>query len=149
MMLELQHLWIMHWCIFKIKDVIVCGHTRCGGIATRENCVKENYIADWLCVGALGPKLTAADAIAQKQHLSPEEKIELLIMENVRVQLNHFKQLTLIRNMFHEKVRHFDCTVRFAVLRQEKPMSLLMVKLVRGSSVIRRFKKASLQDNTF
>lgn len=41
----------------KIEDIIVCGHTRCGGIAAIEDGVHEKYIADWLCIasGAKGP----------------------------------------------------------------------------------------------
>ena len=49
--------------------------------------MKENYIADWLCVDPEAK--TATDEIAQKQRLSPDEKLELLTMGNVRVQLNH------------------------------------------------------------
>ena len=71
----------------KFKNVILCSHTRCGGIAALENGVKENYIADWLCVDPEAK--TAADELAQKQRLSPDEKLELLTMENVRIQLNH------------------------------------------------------------
>ena len=71
----------------KFKNVIVCSHTRCGGIAALENGVKENYIADWL--GVDPEAKTAADELAQKQRLSPDEKLELLTMENVRIQLNH------------------------------------------------------------
>ncbi|MBT6459002.1 MAG: hypothetical protein HOK57_04185, partial [Planctomycetaceae bacterium] len=56
-------------------------HTRCSGIAALEHGVKENYIADWLCIGSEAK--IAADAIAQKQRLTPEEKLELLTMENV------------------------------------------------------------------
>jgi carbonic anhydrase len=32
----------------KIEDIIVCGHTRCGGIAAIEVVVHENSIAGWL-----------------------------------------------------------------------------------------------------
>lgn len=48
----------------KIEDIIVCGHTRCGGIAAIEDGVSENYIADWLCI-ATGAK-EAADRIAAR-----------------------------------------------------------------------------------
>jgi carbonic anhydrase len=34
----------------KIEDIIVCGHTRCGGITAIEDVVHENSIADWLCI---------------------------------------------------------------------------------------------------
>jgi carbonic anhydrase len=49
----------------KIEDIIVCGHTRCGGIAAIEDGVHENYIADWLCI-ATGAK-EAADRIAKER----------------------------------------------------------------------------------
>ena len=53
----------------KIKDVIVCGHTRCGGIAALENGVKENYIADWLCVDPEAK--TAADELLRNSGFPP------------------------------------------------------------------------------
>ena len=81
----------------EIEDIIVCGHTRCGGIAAIEDGVKENYIADWLCI-ASGAK-EAADRIARERKLSREEKLAVLTEENVKLQIKHLKNLALIRNM--------------------------------------------------
>jgi carbonic anhydrase len=81
----------------KIEDIIVCGHTRCGGIAAIEDGVHENYIADWLCI-ATGAK-EAADRIARERGLSREEKLEVLTEENVKLQIKHLKNLALIKNM--------------------------------------------------
>ncbi|MFM8292909.1 MAG: carbonic anhydrase [Planctomycetia bacterium] len=81
----------------KIEDIIVCGHTRCGGIAAIEDGVHENYIADWLCI-ATGAK-EAADRIAKERGLSREEKLAVLTEENVKLQIKHLKNLALIRNM--------------------------------------------------
>lgn len=81
----------------KIEDIIVCGHTRCGGIAAIEDGVRENYIADWLCI-ATGAK-EAADRIARERKLSREEKLEVLTEENVKLQIKHLNNLALIRNM--------------------------------------------------
>lgn len=53
------------------------------GIAVLEPGVRENCIADWLFVESEAK--IAADTIAQRQCLSPEETLELLAMENVRV----------------------------------------------------------------
>ena len=86
----------------KIEDIIVCGHTRCGGIAAIEDGVHENYIADWLCI-ATGAK-EAADRIAKERKLSREEKLAVLTEENVKLQIKHLKNLALIRNM-HAKGR--------------------------------------------
>ena len=84
----------------KIEDIVVCGHTRCGGIAAIEDGVHENYIADWLCI-ATGAK-EAADRIAKERKLTREQKLELLTEENVILQIKHLKNLALIRNM-HEQ----------------------------------------------
>lgn len=81
----------------KIEDIIVCGHTRCGGIAAIEDGVHENYIADWLCI-ASGAK-EKADAMARGQKLSREQKLEILTAENVKLQIKHLRSLALIRNM--------------------------------------------------
>ena len=81
----------------KIEDIIVCGHTRCGGIAAIEDGVHENYIADWLCI-ATGAK-EAANRIAKERKLSREEKLGVLTEENVKLQIKHLKNLALIRNM--------------------------------------------------
>lgn len=81
----------------KIEDIIVCGHTRCGGIAAIEDGVHENYIADWLCI-ASGAK-EKADKIAKEQKLSREQKLEVLTAENVKLQIKHLRSLALIRNM--------------------------------------------------
>ncbi|MFM7135719.1 MAG: carbonic anhydrase [Planctomycetota bacterium] len=80
-----------------IEDIIVCGHTRCGGIAAIEDGVHENYIADWLCI-ATGAK-EAADRIAKERNLGREEKLAVLTEENVKLQIKHLKNLALIRNM--------------------------------------------------
>jgi carbonic anhydrase len=81
----------------KIEDIVVCGHTRCGGIAAIEDGVHENYIADWLCI-ATGAK-EAADRIATERKLSREEKLAVLTAENVKLQIKHLQNLALIRNM--------------------------------------------------
>ena len=80
----------------KIEDIVICGHTRCGGIAAIEDGVRENYIADWLCI-ASGAK-EVADRVASERGLSREEKLELLTAENVKLQIKHLKNLALIKN---------------------------------------------------
>jgi len=80
----------------KIEDIIVCGHTRCGGIAAIEDGVHENYIADWLCI-ASGAKVVA-DRVAAERGLSRDQKLELLAEENVKLQINHLKNRALIKN---------------------------------------------------
>jgi carbonic anhydrase len=80
----------------KIPDIIICGHTKCGGIrAIAEGGVSEDYIADWLLI-AQGAK-EVADQIAAAQGLSQEQKLELLTRENIRLQIKHLNSLAFIR----------------------------------------------------
>lgn len=81
----------------KIADIVVCGHTRCGGIAAIEDGVHENYIADWLCIANAAKDI--ADRIARTKKLSREEKLEVLTAENVKLQIHNLKSLAIIRNM--------------------------------------------------
>ncbi|MBM4021748.1 MAG: hypothetical protein FJ284_05815 [Planctomycetes bacterium] len=53
-----------------IEDIIVCGHTRCGGITAIVDGVREHYIADWLCI-ATGAE-QAADRITKERKLNRE-----------------------------------------------------------------------------
>jgi carbonic anhydrase len=84
----------------KIPDIVVCGHTRCGGIAALDEGVEENYIADWLLI-ASGAKLKI-DQLALERKLTRDQKLELLVEENVRLQINHLKMFALIKNL-HKK----------------------------------------------
>lgn len=81
----------------KIPDIIVCGHTKCGGIHAIEGGVEENYIADWLLI-ASGAK-ERADKIAAEKGLNHEEKIAVLTEENVKLQIKHLQNISLIKNM--------------------------------------------------
>lgn len=85
----------------KIPDIVVCGHYKCGGVqALEDGNVKENYIADWLLI-ASGAK-EKVDQIAQEQHLSRQEKLDLLAEENVKLQIKHLKNISLIKNLHKE-----------------------------------------------
>lgn len=81
----------------KIEDIIVCGHTGCGGIAAIEDGVREHYIADWLCIAA--PAKENADRAAREQCLNREQKLELLTKENVLLQIKRLHSLAIIKNM--------------------------------------------------
>src|SRR3972149_1762803 len=84
----------------NIPDIIVCGHYNCGGIKALDEGVEENYIADWLLI--CGGAKEKVDRIAQEQSLSYEQRLDLLTEENVKLQIKHLKNLSLIKNM-HRK----------------------------------------------
>lgn len=81
----------------RIPDIIVCGHTRCGGIRAIEEGVTENYIADWLLI-ASGVK-EKVDRLASEHSLSHDQKLELLAKENVKLQIKHLNNLSFIKRL--------------------------------------------------
>ena len=80
-----------------IEDIIVCGHTRCGGIAAIEDGVDDNTIANWLCIASRAKEV--ADRIARERRLSRAEKLAVLTEENVKLQITHLTQLAVIKDM--------------------------------------------------
>ena len=65
-----------------------------------EDGVKENYIADWLLISS-GAK-EKVDKLARQNNLSRKEKLDLLSEENVKLQIKHLKNLSLVKKS-HQK----------------------------------------------
>ncbi len=84
----------------KIPDIVVCGHYNCGGVQAMLEEVEEHYIADWLLI-AKGA-IEKAKQMAQAMKLSKREHLDLLTEENVKLQIQHLRGLSLIRNL-HKK----------------------------------------------
>jgi carbonic anhydrase len=81
----------------KIEEIVVCGHYGCGGIRALEDGVSESYIADWLLIA--GDAKDRVDRIARERGLSKEAKLDLLSEENVRLQIDHLRRFSVVRNM--------------------------------------------------
>jgi carbonic anhydrase len=81
----------------RIPDIVVCGHTRCGGIRALEDGAQERYIADWLLIASEAKD--AADRIAAERGLDREAKLDLLSEENVRLQIRRLERLSLIQRL--------------------------------------------------
>ena len=81
----------------KIPDIVVCGHYNCGGIEAMLDGVEEHYISDWLLIA--NGAIEKADQIARHKQLSLKEHLDLLAEENVKLQIQHLRGLSLIRNM--------------------------------------------------
>ena len=80
----------------RIPDIVVCGHTKCGGIAAIDSGIENHYIADWLLIA--GGAKTVVDKIALERPLTQEERLNLLVEENVKLQIRHLKDLSIIRH---------------------------------------------------
>lgn len=59
--------------------------------------VEEHYIADWLLIAS--GAIEKAKKIAQEMRLSKKEHLDLLAEENVKLQIQHLRGLSLIRNL--------------------------------------------------
>jgi carbonic anhydrase len=80
----------------KIPDIVVCGHTKCGGIAAIFDGIENHYIADWLLI-ASGAK-ERVEAIAKRKKMTREQKLQYLAEENVHLQIRHLKELSIIKH---------------------------------------------------
>jgi carbonic anhydrase len=84
----------------KVPDIVICGHTRCGGILAINDGLTESYISDWLL--AARPAKERVDELERQQTLSIDEKLTRLSEENVKTQVKHLHDLLLIR-AYHQK----------------------------------------------
>jgi carbonic anhydrase len=80
----------------RVTDIVICGHTRCGGIAAIDSGIEDHYIADWLLI-ARGAK-TAVDRIARDRKMTKDERLKLLVDENVKLQIEHLKELSVLKH---------------------------------------------------
>jgi carbonic anhydrase len=80
----------------KIPDIVICGHTKCGGIAAMYDGIENHYIADWLLVGSGARR--RVEVLAKKKKLNREQKLKMLTEENVRLQIRHLKELSIIKH---------------------------------------------------
>ncbi len=80
----------------RVSDIVICGHTKCGGIAAVDSGIEDHYIADWL-LNANAAK-HAVDKIAQERPLTKEERLQLLVEENVKLQIHHLMELSVIKH---------------------------------------------------
>jgi carbonic anhydrase len=81
----------------KIPDIVICGHTKCGGIAALHDAnIEDHYICDWLLI-ANGAK-ESLDRIDAGMKLSREERLNILVEENVKLQIKHLKDLSIIKH---------------------------------------------------
>jgi len=76
--------------VLKVKHIIICGHSDCGaltGVLYPEKVESLQHVSQWLSYAK------AAHFIVEEKapDLSPEEKLDMLIEENVLLQLQHLK----------------------------------------------------------
>ena len=62
--------------------------------------MEENYIADWLLFA--DGAIKKANQIALERKLSQKEHLDLLAEENVKLQIQHLRSFSLIRNLHRQ-----------------------------------------------
>jgi len=82
-----------------IPDIVVCGHYGCGGIAALdEKNADDRYIPIWLN-NAYKARERVDDKLLELHFQIPEEqRMNLIVEENVRLQLEHLQEYPFVRN---------------------------------------------------
>jgi len=86
-----------------IPDIVVCGHYGCGGIAALdEKNADDRYIPIWLN-NASKARERVDDKLLELHFQIPEEqRMNLIVEENVRLQLEHLQEYPFVRNAMQD-----------------------------------------------
>lgn len=88
----------------QIPDIVVCGHYGCGGIAAMdEELVDDRYIPIWLNNAYKAKEKVDEKILSLRIKLSDEQRMQLIVEENVRLQLEHLREYPFVRNAMQEK----------------------------------------------
>jgi carbonic anhydrase len=87
----------------NIPDIVICGHYGCGGIQALDEEHDDKYIPIWL-INAQKAKDRVDEKIrALHIELDTEKRMQLIVEENVRLQLEHLQEYPFIRRAMQQK----------------------------------------------
>jgi carbonic anhydrase len=114
-----------------IPDIVICGHYGCGGImALDEEHADDKYIPIWL-INAYKAK-ERVDEKLKGLHIEipQEQRMKLIVEENVRLQLEHLHEYPFVRKAMNEKKLQLHgwvydmCTGEIKILKTERPLKI-------------------------
>ncbi|MBT1073910.1 carbonic anhydrase [Geobacter grbiciae] len=87
----------------NIPDIVICGHYGCGGIqALDEENSDDKYIPIWLINAYKAKELVDEKLRALHIDIPQEQRMKLIVEENVRLQLEHLREYPFVRRAVEE-----------------------------------------------
>jgi carbonic anhydrase len=84
----------------NIPDIVICGHYGCGGIEALDNEDNDDkYIPIWLINAYKAKERVDEKVRALHIDLPKEQRMRLIVEENVRLQLEHLQEYPFVRQM--------------------------------------------------
>lgn len=88
----------------NIPDIVICGHYGCGGIrALNAVSRSDQYIPVWLINARKAKERVDNRLIQSGRELPTEERLKLIVEENVRLQLEHLQEYPFIQEAMHTR----------------------------------------------
>lgn len=83
----------------KVPDIVVCGHYNCGGVAAAcADVMHHGYIGDWLMITGWAKRWVEERLQKEAGEISRADFLRLVVEENVRLQIQHLSQLSVMRD---------------------------------------------------
>ena len=87
-----------------IPDVVICGHYGCGGInALDEDHCDDKYLPIWLINAYKAKERVDEKLKALHIEMHQEQRMKLIVEENVRLQLEHLQEYPFVKSAMQNK----------------------------------------------
>ena len=88
----------------QIPDIVVCGHYGCGGINAMDNESRnDRYIPIWLNNAYKAKERVDEKLAGLHMQIDQEQRLRLIVEENVRLQLEHLFEYPFVRDAMQEQ----------------------------------------------